>query len=301
MKHHKTTQATVAHPSSNLLGEGPVWHEARKSFFWVDIEGKCFHEIKWPEKKVSTWPVAQRIGMLVPENDNHLIIALQDGIAKFNLDTSQVQWLTYLEKEMESNRPNDGKCDASGRLWLGTMDVDCRDHAGSLYCIDHNISVKKKLSRLSVSNGLAWSHDNKRLYFIDSPTNKVDSYLFNLETGEIIFEKTAIRIPSDMGMPDGMCIDIEGMLWVANWDGFSICRWDPGTGGLLETISVPAPQVTSCAFGGDEMDELFITTAKVGLSKEKLSQYPLSGHVFVAKTSTKGTATNKFHHAKPSL
>ena len=297
MNQRQPIKATVAYPSSSLLGEGPVWHEARKSFFWVDIEGRCFHEMKWPGKTLRTWPVPQRIGMLTPDknNDTDLIIALQDGIARFNLDTAQLQWLVHIEKEIETNRPNDGKCDALGRLWLGTMDVDCRDSAGSLYCIDQDTRVETKLNGISISNGLAWSPDNKRLYFIDSPTNKVNSYLFDLETGEITFEKTAITIPADMGMPDGMSIDMDGMLWIANWDGFSVCRWDPHTGDLLDTISIPAPQVTSCAFGGEQMNELLITTAKVGLSDEKLLQYPLSGHVFIANIYTRGIATNKFH------
>ena len=143
---------------------------------------------------------------------------------------------------------------------------------------------------------MAWSADNKRFYFIDSTTYKVDSYSFDLKTGNIKFETTVITIPENMGMPDGMCIDKEGMLWIAHWNGFAVRRWNPINGHLLLTIELPVPQVTSCTFGGKNLDELFITTAKTGLSDEQLKQYPESGHLFTIKTSVKGKFSEKFAH-----
>lgn len=294
MNNSSSIKATLAYPSSSLLGEGPVWNEEKQSLFWVDIEGKILHELKWPENELQTWPMPQVVGMVALENRNNVIVALQDGLARFNTESLELNWLVHLEKEIKHNRPNDGKCDAKGRLWLGTMNLNCRDATGSLYCIDKNFSPEKKLSPLTISNGMAWSADNKRFYFIDSSTYRVDSYLFDLETGHIEFEKTIIIIPETMGMPDGMCIDEEGMLWIAHWDGFAVRRWNPGNGDLLQTIELPVPQVTSCCFGGKNSDELFITTAKTGLSDEQLKQYPGSGNLFTIKLSVKGKLPERF-------
>ena len=294
MSRNQSIQASVAYPISNLLGEGPVWSEERGSLLWVDIEGRILYEIKWPEKEIDAWPMSQMIGMVALENKNSVIVALQDGVARYDLEKYELTWLTDLEKEIKSNRPNDGKCDANGRLWLGTMDLNCHACAGSLYCIDEQLALTKKLSSLTISNGMAWTADNTRLYYTDSANYKVDSYLFDLKTGNITFEKTAVVIDESMGMPDGMTIDEEGMLWIAHWNGFAVRRWDPQTGNLLDTIELPVPQVTSCSFGGNDLNELFITTAKTGLTTHQLQQYPLSGNLFTAKLYVKGTLPSTF-------
>lgn len=294
MNKKQSIQASVAYPSSDLLGEGPVWSEERRSLFWVDIEGQLLHEMKWPGKQIQSWSMPQMIGMVALVNKDSVIIALQEGVAGVDLEKNELTMLAELEKDIKTNRPNDGKCDAAGRLWLGTMNINCDVNAGSLYCIDCQSTITKKLSSLTISNGMAWTADNKRFYFIDSTTYKVDSYLFDPDTANITFEKTVITIDESMGMPDGMTIDEEGMLWIAHWNGFAVRRWDPHTGRLLDSIELPVPQVTSCSFGGNNLDELFITTAKSGLNAEQLKQYPLSGNLFTAKLYVKGTLPAKF-------
>jgi sugar lactone lactonase YvrE len=289
----KTSTATLLYPAANILGEGPVWHAERKSFFWVDIEGKKLQEIKWPSKEMQFWPMPQLIGLIVPYGENALVVALQDGLAVFSIPTGKLEWLLDIEKEIKDNRPNDGKCDSRGRLWLGTMNVHAKEKAGSLYCIDNNM-VTQHLSSLTISNGMAWQQDGKYFYFIDSPLYRVDRYLFDAAIGSLAFERTVVHIPEEMGMPDGMTIDAEGMLWVAQWDGFSVCRWNPHTGEMLHKIDLPIPQVSSCTFGGENLDVLFITTASVGLDEGALLQYPQSGHVFYAQPGVKGMLPNKF-------
>src|SRR5687767_13592553 len=108
----KTCTATLLYPAANILGEGPVWHAERQSFFWVDIEGKKLQEMKWPSKKVQSWPMPQMIGLIVPYGENALVVALQDGLAMFTISTGKLEWLVDLEKEIKDNRPNDGKCDS---------------------------------------------------------------------------------------------------------------------------------------------------------------------------------------------
>lgn len=283
--------------ASNLLGECPVWCAQRESLFWVDIEACLLQEIKLADKKATTWKLPEPAGMLAVQDSNHLILALQSGLIRFGLHTASIEWLLDIEKEINENRSNDGKCDAKGRLWLGTMNTNCTDPTGSLYMIDENLNLIKKINRLTISNGMAWSGDNRRMFFIDSSTYRVDAYHFDLETGSIEFEKTAIKISEDLGMPDGMTIDEEGMLWIAHWNGFAVRRWNPETGELLQSIKVPVPQVTSVTFGGKHLNQLFITSAKTGLSKEQLLQYPLSGHLFSTELSIRGLPSNRcrFH------
>ncbi|HVY76094.1 MAG TPA: SMP-30/gluconolactonase/LRE family protein [Puia sp.] len=287
-------QCNVAYAGSNLLGEGPVWDDHSGCLYWVDIEDCHLFEMKWPSKTVRRWKLPQLVGMVALQKEHNLIVALQEGLAAFDVQTAELHWLADIEKDLVYNRANDGKCDAKGRLWLGTMNFNCTDPTGSLYMINEKLAVRKKLDELTISNGMAWPADHKHMYFIDSATYKVDAFHFDLETGKIEFEKTAIRIPVNLGMPDGMTIDNEGMLWIAHWNGFAVRRWDPATGDLLASLPVPAPQVTSITFGGENLDEAFITTAKTGLTTEQLAQYPLSGHLFTCRLPYKGMAADRF-------
>jgi len=290
------SKAALLYPAASLLGEGPVWHDARQSFFWVDIEGKKLNEIKWLDKEVQSWHMPQRIGMVTPyEDDINLIVALADGLSIFNPEKATLQHIADIETDRPENRPNDGKCDSEGRLWLGTMNVDAEKNSGSLYCTNKT-AVTRHLTALTISNGMAWSPDNKHFYFIDSALQRVDQYSFDAPSGTIIFQRTAVEIPAELGLPDGMTIDEEGMLWVAQWGGFCVCRWNPVTGALLHKIEVPVPQVTSCTFGGRNLDQLLITTASVELSKDDLLNYPQSGHLFCAQPGVRGALPNKFKH-----
>ncbi len=300
MSKHKHIAAEVLYPSANIIGEGPVWHAARNSFFWIDIEGKKLHEMQWADQLVRVWDMPQRIGMAVVADDGNLIVALQDGLAKFDFKTEALEWLMDVEKDIANNRANDGKCDSKGRLWLGTMDVQATQSRGALYCVDGK-STTKQLDSLTIPNGLAWSEDDTCLYFIDSPQRRIDAYLFDAAAGTIVFERTVIIVPEPMGMPDGMCIDEEGMLWVAHWGGYCVARWNPETGELLSRIELPVSQVSSCVFGGKNLDQLFITTASIGLSGNELKKHPASGHVFIAEPAVRGLAANRYKQASAML
>jgi len=271
-----------------------MWHAERKSFFWVDIDGKEFHEYKLQGGEVQTWQSYHRISLIVDSKDGELILAMENGIASFDLKSEKLQWLVDLERDILTNRSNDGACDAAGRLWVGTMARDFVPGKGSLYCIDKNISVTKKLAELTIPNGLVWSLDNKRMYFIDTPTQCVQSFLFDVESGNIHFEKVVIEIDKQNGSPDGMTIDEEGMLWIAHWNGFGVYRWNPLNGKLLDKISLPVPQVSSCVFGGDILNYLFITTARENMSEAELQKYPDSGNVFIVEPKVKGVPAFKF-------
>ena len=279
--------------SQCILGESPLWHAERKCCYWVDIERGILYEYNWLFKTTRKWKFNKRLGLVREGKNNQLILALDASIARFDLETEQVSPVVDIESPTSGNRCNDGACDSLGRLWIGTMHLQQKQGAGSLYMVDEKLKVHKRLSNTSISNGITWSLDKKRLYFIDSPTQVVQSFLFNEKTGEIIFEKNVIEIPVEMGTPDGMAIDEEGMLWIAHWGGFGIYRWNPLNGKLLDKIELPVPQITSCAFAGEKLDHLIITSARENFTQEELEKYPESGNLFIVKMPVKGLLQDK--------
>ena len=287
-------KASLLYQAQCYLGEGPLWHTERNSFFWVDIEGKRFFEYNFKNQTVQCRKLDYRVSCIVQDSDDNLVLGLEGGIAKYNLETETLTWLIDVEKEYKKHRCNDGKVDSMGRLWMGTLHMDFDEGAGSLYCLQKDLTLQKKIGELTISNGMAWSADNSRLYFIDSPERKVQSFLFDETTGHLDFEKDVIHIPETLGTPDGMTIDEEGMLWIAHWGGFGVYRWNPQNGELMNKIEIPVPNVSSCAFGGEDFNYLFITTARQDLSDQELKNYPDSGDVFWIKLSVKGKPANKF-------
>lgn len=280
------TYSTI--PAQCFLGESPYWSVERQSFFWVDIEnGKLFeHQIASGKTTIKSFP--HRLALVLEGKETELILALDRKIASYNLETGKLDWRTEVEADLLLNRFNDGKCDAKGRLWIGTISTKFTKGSGSLYRIENNLKPKKQLDQLTISNGMAWTADNRTFYFIDTPTRQIKAFHFELESGEIKFDRIAVEVPEKLGFPDGMCIDQKGMLWVAHYGGSGVYRWNPANGELIEKIGLPVPHITSCAFGGANMDTLLITTAQENLTSEQLKEYPLSGDVFLVKTKTQG-------------
>jgi sugar lactone lactonase YvrE len=274
------------------LGEGPVWDHTNGQLIWVDIVGKNVHFIDPLNGSERTISLNQRIGAVVPRMDGGLILALENGFHLLDLETEQLTKLIDPESDKPGNRFNDGKCDEAGRFWAGTMDMTESGPNGSLYCMETNGTVRKVVEGITVSNGIVWSEDNQTMYYIDSPTLKVMAYDFNLESGVMSNPRTVITLPDGEGVPDGMTIDTEGMLWIAQWGGWQVSRWDPKLGKKLSSIPVPAAHVTSCVFGGENFDELYITTARVGQDEEQLAKQPSAGGVFCIKPGYKGKPTS---------
>lgn len=286
--------ASLLYPCNCILGEGAFWHEARQSFFWVDIEGKRLYEYATQNTKVNSWPFQHRPSFIALDTHGQLVIAFQGGIAQFDLQTENLHWLVNIETDNTELRTNDGAIDSAGKLWIGTMNVQFKEGAGALYYLANDLSLTKQIEGLTIPNGLVWSLDDRTMFHIDSPSRKVQAYSFDKKTGAIVFERTAVTIPPEMGTPDGMSIDEEGMLWIAHWDGFGVYRWNPDNGKLLDKIEVPVPQVSSCAFGGPNYDQLFITTARERFSAELIAKYPESGSIYVARPGVRGVRKNIF-------
>ena len=282
------------------LGEGCVWHCEKNLLYWVDINGQKLHIYNPKDKSNKTINLGVFVGCVVPRQSGGLVLELHNGFVGFDLETETYTYLVDPESHLPFNRFNDGKCDPSGRFLAGTMAIDESPHQGTLYSLDTDLSIKHLQRNISVSNGLGWSPDYQTLYFIDSPTKNIFAFDYNLDTGTINNRSVAVTIPDGFvdgrsgGWPDGMTVDEEGMIWVALWAGYKVTRWNPKTGELLQIIDIPAPNVTCCTFGGENLDELYITTARQDMDQSLLERYPQAGSVFKIKTSVKGMKTFEF-------
>jgi sugar lactone lactonase YvrE len=274
------------------LGEGPIWIKKHQSFFWVDIENGTLFKMAFPSKELKTFKFPGRLAVALEGKGNELILGLDRSLIRFDLQTGNQEKLLEIEQDFQLHRFNDGKVDPKGRIWIGTLSTLFTEGAGSLYRISEGLTVDKKLEDLTISNGMAWTEDQSTFYFIDSPTQKVQEFGFDAVSGEISFKRIAIDVPKEIGTPDGMCIDQEGMLWIAHYGGSGVYRWNPKTGELLDKIELPVPHITSCAFGGPNLDQLLITTAQENLSPDQLSQFPQSGDVFLVQVRIRGFETN---------
>jgi len=163
------------------------------------------------------------------------------------------------------------------------MSLSEEPNAGSVYVVEKDLSISKRIESVTISNGMAWSINHKTFYFIDTPTFEVVAYDFNKHSGNINNKRTIIKIANEDGYPDGMTIDNEGMLWIAHWDGWQVTRWDPNSGEKIYSIQLPVAKVTSCTFGGENYGDLYITSAKVGLREDELEKQPLSGSLFILR------------------
>ncbi|MCD8178393.1 MAG: SMP-30/gluconolactonase/LRE family protein [Tannerellaceae bacterium] len=286
--------ASLIWKAETSTGEGAIWHPERKSLFWVDIEGKMLYEYIPGQEKCNEWNFNKLISTVVPETKTSVVVALQNEIVRVNLTNENWHSIAKINDRRGTVRCNDGKCDAAGRLWIGTITQTAPEGSATLYTVLHDGTVTKQMEGVTMSNGIVWSKDNKRMYYIDTPTRQIAAYRFDLKTGCIELEDIVVTIPEGTGKPDGMTIDENDNLWVAQWGGYGVYCYHPVTGELMDRIEVPVPNTPSCAFGGENLDTLYITSARQGMKKNELELYPDSGSLFACKPGVKGVRANYF-------
>lgn len=290
----KTNDVELVIDSQSDLGEGALWDYRTGELLWVNITSEIlnFYNPKIGNNKEMF--TGQMIGTVVPTESGKVLVALKNGIYKMDPETGSKTLIADPEKDIPTNRFNDGKCDPSGRFWAGTLSLNGESGVASLYRLDPDNSVSKMVEDVSISNGIVWSQDMNKMYYIDTPTQKVMAYDYNNATGDIKNPSVAVEVPSEMGSPDGMTIDADGNLWVALWGGSAVGCWNPQNGKLIRKIEVPAKNVTSCAFGGDDLGTLYITTARQNTTPEELEKFPNAGGVFKTTPGVKGVKANYF-------
>lgn len=284
------TKADVFYEGHARLGEGVTWDASQEVLFWVDIDAGHVFRMKAgaePERI----ELGQKVGAVVPRRAGGLVLAVAEGFALTDRWGEPMRVVASPERDKPRNRMNDGKCDSSGRFFAGSISPEPK--AARFYRFDPDGSVRTVLDDISCSNGLGWSPDNRTMYYIDTPTYRVDAFDYEVDTGTIAGRRALMEVPREYGGPDGMTIDETGCLWIAHWGGRAVRRYTPA-GVLDRTIEVPASHVTCCAFGGSDLSELYITTASVGLDESRRRQEPHAGDLFVVSPGVKGLPSFPF-------
>ena len=290
------------------LGEGAIWDSRRNALYWVNIDGGEVHVYDPATDTDRCINVGQKVGTVVPRRSGGLMLAVEQGFAFLDLDTEELELICDPPEHNPALRFNDGKCDPAGRFWAGT--ITTRDDPGgaSLFCLFPDLAARRMLTGVTNSNGICWSLNAKTMYYVDTPTQTVAAFDYDVDTAEISGRRVAVTVPEDMGHPDGMTIDAEGKLWVAHWGGWSVNRWDPDTGEHLLSVPIPADHVSSCAFGAAgqcasvrtdahfmrDLDTLYVTTARGGLSDEQLQTQPHAGGLFRVDVGVHGVQAFEF-------
>lgn len=293
---NKQIYAELAYPIRAIVGEGSLWDAYNQQLLWVDILDHKIYAFD-PKKGSNTgFDIGQEVSTVVTTNSGLWAYSDQNGIGFLDPDTGRITQGPKPEEKNPNVRFNDGKCDPKGTFWAGTMAYDASEGLGTLYEFNSKGEVKPKIKNTTMSNGLVWSKDCKKFYFIDSLTYEIHQYSYDKGNGDIQYERIAATIDKGIGMPDGMTIDDEDYLWVALFDGGKVIRISPETGETVFEINIPVPKVTSCAFGGYNLNELYITTASYLMEKAQLEKFPLSGSLFKAKVPFIGRLSYKMNN-----
>ncbi|MDC3284006.1 SMP-30/gluconolactonase/LRE family protein [Opitutales bacterium] len=277
---------------SSKWGEGPIFWQDH--LYYVDIEGHALIRLDTQSGVEKIWDMDERIGTVVPCQSGDLLCAGDSGIYRFNpLDGSKISLADPEAEKRPDNRFNDGKCDPGGRFWAGTISTVKKTGDASLYRLDQSGSLKRMIPGVTNSNGICWDLEKKLMYYIDTPTQKVTVYDYDLASGKIENSRIAVDFTkfSIEGSPDGMTMDSEGMLWVAMCHGGAVLQVNPDTGELLRKVLLPCVETTACTFGGNRLDRLFVTT---GI--HKTLEEAGAGHVFVVDgLQAQGTPAQPYH------
>ena len=288
-----TTDVELVLDAQAELGEAPVWDAQAGVLLWVDITAGVVHRTDPTMGADDALDVGRTVGSAVPTNDGGLVIAVDDGFWFVDLESGEPELIAPVPVS-DGVMMNDGKTDTAGRFWAGTKDKEGRRPLGSLYRLGLDGTVTEVVRDVTISNGLDWSPDGRTMYYIDSSTYRIDAFDADPATGSISERRPLVDLPREWGLPDGMTVDEEGFLWVAFWTGSAVRRLDP-RGRLVTTIGFPVTLVTSCAFGGPELDELYVTTARIGLSEAELRDQAAAGGVFRLLPGVRGLPARSFN------
>ncbi len=268
----------------NELGEGIIWDHGRQRVWWTDILQSELFRYDPTSKLLESWTTPERLCCFAPiKNESRLICAFESGFAFYQPETSELDWIKKLEQDNPGTRFNDGRTDRQGRLWAGTMaeDLDKATYKGSLYCLHSDLTISQLIDDLHITNSLCWSPEGHTLYHTDTPTQTIKRYPFNTATAEL--GEAEVLAHTEQGCyPDGSIVDAQGYIWNAQWGGSKVVRYSP-KGAVDFELSLPTSQPTCVAFGGYDLDLLFVTTAW----SEMQSREPGAGNVYVYQNEAK--------------
>jgi D-xylonolactonase len=275
------------------LGEGPLWSKRDQAIYWTDIKVGKLNRYRLADGATHSWTMPDMIGWVVErQNKPGFVAGLAHAVVEVTLEPFAITHRRAIEADQPANRLNDAKVDAKGRVWFGTMHSPEQTNSGAFYRLDPDFSVQEVDRGYVVANGPAFSPDGAAVYHTDSAAREV--YRFDVRAdGSLANKRVFARFTEEEGYPDGMTTDREGCLWVAHWGGWRITRFRPD-GTRDRAVPMPVSQVTSCTFGGDGLDRLFVTSARIGLTEAQLAKEPLAGGLFEIDPGTTGLPTRQF-------
>lgn len=280
----RTLSASVLRAEPDVLGEGPVWHDG--AFWWIDIESRKLQRLT-ADGAYAAWDTGERVGCAIPCADGRWLLGLENSLSRLDPATGAITPLVALGKTPGDYRFNDGKCDPRGRLLIGTMSLAAPVMTAAFYRYEGGATLAELFTGIGTSNGLAWSADGRTMYYIDSKTGRIDQCDYDPTTGTPSNRRPLVE-SAPQGRPDGMCIDQDGNLWAGHWGGWAVRCYHGRSGECLAEIPIPCANVTSCCFGGPDLDTLYITTASKGLSEADRGAQPGAGRVFTARPGVRG-------------
>jgi sugar lactone lactonase YvrE len=278
-----------------IVGESPLWHPRERRLYWVDIQGKKVHRFDPGSGHNQTFDLPDLVTCLAFRKKGGLILTLRKEFAFFDPDSGKLERLATIEADKPQNRFNDGRVDPKGRFWAGTMGDKAWDQpVGSLYRFDPDQTVTRMQSHVVCSNGTGWSPDAQTMYYTESFRYAIFAYDFDPATGSLANRRTFAEVDRKLGaFPDGLCVDAEGCVW-SNQVGIGrVVRYDP-LGRVERQIQFPVPRAVGSTFGGDDLDTLFITSARETMTPQQLQHFPLSGSLFAVKPGVKGQPLTLF-------
>lgn len=289
------SKVDVVHEGGDELAECPVWNERDQGLYWVDCTGRRMSAV-FSGGEVRTWELPELPGSFAFRESGGLMMAFRRGLAFVNLDAPapEVTWLRDTGIDHGSVRFNDGACDRRGRFWAGTFHRKMTERIGALYRVDTDASVRQMdTGGIMVSNGIAWSPDNRTMYYTDSRPGLVYAYDFDLDEGSVRNRRVFLDYSNVEHGPDGCAIDSTGCLWVAEVRASRVARYRPD-GKLDKVFDLPVTRPSSVAFGGPDLGTLYITTLAHGMTQEQRSAQPLAGALLALDPGVTGLPQPRF-------